>query len=176
MALGTFAAGAYTSSYTHPSVSAASLGITRDGYTISWRQSEEVLDKSDVYGRTEIETFHLGLQVSISAIFHEWRQSIINLSTPQTAGAVLKPLTAGYLGNGIVGILGTAQAGALVLTATANTPAATNGWATVTIPYVKLANDFPVDILLAPEHRTVPFRGRIFPYEDSTIVKFFSQT
>lgn len=176
MALGTFAAGAYTSAYTHPSVSVASLGITRDGYSISWRQNEEVLNKSDAYGATEIETFHLGLNVAISAVFHEWLQTVLNLSTPQTAGAVLKPLTAGYLGNGIIGVLGTAKAGALVLTATAGTPAATNGWASLTITYVKLADGFPVELLLGPEHRTVPFRGRIFPYDDGGTIKFFSQT
>ncbi len=81
-----------------------------------------------------------------------------------TPHATLLPILASAFDNGIVGVQATDKAFSIVLTALANTPAATNGFATATAPYVKLAGNAPVQALLGPEKRTASFRGNVYPY------------
>lgn len=51
----------------------------------------------------------------------------------------------------------------LILTALAGTPAATSGPATITLPKVILRENFPVNILFAPELRVIPISQRVYP-------------
>lgn len=160
-ALGAFAAGPYTALVTTPGQSAAAGGLLQDGWVLEWTLLEQVLDKSDAYGRTQIESFHQGLNAAISAIFHEWKALELRLLTPQ---ANMLPILATRMDVGQVGMQGSDQASAMVLTAVAGTPAALVGPATVTISKVRQVGETPIQALLGPEKRTTAFRGRILPY------------
>lgn len=181
MALGVFAAGPYSAVATSPGVSPGSIGLLQDGWTLEWTILEQLLDKSDAYGRTLIETFHQGLRVAISAIFHEWKAQELRMVTPQMLAAVANylPVGATNMDAGVMGAQGSDQASSLVLTALAGTPAATVGPASATFSKVKQQGDSPIGVLFGPEHRQIPFRGHVLPYTRSNAqggISFWSAT
>jgi hypothetical protein len=161
MALGAFAAGQYTAAATTPGSSSAAVGLLEYGWMLDWTILEQVLDKTDAYGRTPIETFHQGIRAGIAAVFHEWKAVELRMLTPH---APMLPVGATRLDHGIPGTQGTDQAAGLVLTALASTPAATIGPASVTISKVKQQGDAQIQALFGPEKRTANYRGMIFPY------------
>lgn len=176
MALGVFAAGPYTAAATTPGQSAGAVGLLQDGWILEWTILEELLDKTDAYARTTIETFHQGLQVFLSAVFHEWKAVELRLLTPH---APMLPVGATRMDHGIPGVQGTDQAASIVLTALAGTPSATVGPATATFSKVKQAGDSPISRLFGPEHAVMPFRGRVFPFTQGGAVggvSFWSAT
>lgn len=126
---------------------------------------EQVLDKTDAYARTEIETFHQGLRVALAGIFHEWKALEMRLLTPHYAG--LLPVGVTNMDMGIPGTQGTDQASSIVLTALAGTPAVTIGPASATFAKVKQMGDVPINRLFGPEKSVQGFRGRVFPYTRS---------
>lgn len=147
---------------------------------LEWSVLQEELAKSDAFGRTKIETFHQGMRVALSAIFHEWKAAEVRLMTPQMLFAVANYLPVGVTNFdvGIMGSYGTDMSSSLVLTALPGSPSATVGPASATFPKVK-QGDGPVSILLGPEHRTMNFRGDVFPSVRSNAqggVSFWSAT
>jgi hypothetical protein len=172
MALGTFCAGAYLGTYAKPSGSPLSLGISLNGFTVSHRVMRERLDQSDQFGKMLVEQFEQGISISLSAVFHERLQAVVNAVYPwQTIG----PTGAQTISAPTIGKQASDEAGQVVLTVTAGTPSATNGPATMTFPLVILDPDFPVEILWGPEHATIPFRAEVMPYLQTT-VKFATST
>lgn len=171
MALGTFVAGRYTSTYTAPGDSARSLGIMRDGYYISWALIRELMDKTDAYGRGAIEGFYQGVNVSISAIAKEWLLGVLTASAPFNGFTVVSG--ADSFEYGTVGKQDTDNAGILVLTSTAGTPAAASP-TTLTATYA-IQDDQQVQHLYGPEHRSTPLNFRVYPYSSSGI-KLFTTT
>ena len=161
MALGVFAAGPYSAVATTPLNSPAAVGLLQDGWILEWTLLEELLNKTDAFARTLIETFHQGLSVQISGIFHEWKAVELRMLTPH---ANMLPVGATRMDMGIPGVQGTDIATSLVLTAMAGTPAATVGPATATFPKVKQAGDASITRLFGPEKAIAAFRGHIFPY------------
>ena len=148
------------------------MGITLNGFTVAHRVLREVLDRSDQFGRMTVEKFDQGIQVSLAMVFHERLQAVMNIEYPwQTIG----PTGAQTVSAPTVGGQASDQAGQVILTVTAATPAATNGPATMTFPKVILDEDFPVEMLYGPEHQTIPFRGEVMPYVSSG-TKFFTST
>jgi hypothetical protein len=133
---------------------------------IGWAIMEELLNKTDVYGRTLIESFHQGCRMNVSAIFHEWRTIETSVVTPQDNIAANVPST---FAGGVIGRLGTDTSFSLLLNAYANTPAATNGPASLLIPQVRLQGDYTVGLLFGPEHRVIPFQGNVFPIADNAV-------
>ncbi len=169
--LGTFAAGYYSGIVQFRTngvlQSGVSLGLSQDGAFLGWSVLQERLDKTDRFGQMLVETFHQGCRMSVSAIFHEWKNTEIGLITP--AGRLTSSGDNRWI-NGLVGELGTSQSCALTLTATANTPAATNGPVSISFPYLQLQGDQPVGLLFGPEHRVIPFSGQVFGYYDGEVV------
>ena len=169
--LGTFIAGRYSGTYQAPSDSARTLGICEEGWRVRWRMRNDVIDKTDAYGAMVVEAFNLGALVNIRGVFKE----------PMLAG-VLKAVApySGWAGTGAssfapgtVGAADTDNAGILVLTATASTPAAASP-ATLTATYAMQQEDDDVEMLFGPQHRVAPFNFRVFLNYSTS--KFFSST
>lgn len=163
MALGTFAAGAYTGIYTPPGGSPVPLGITQEGYKISWRRYLEKLNRSDSYGRSTIETFDQGLDVFVSTTFHERKEGPMRIVSPWNYVAATG---ATNVRLGVIGKQGSDQAGSLALAVIAGTPSATNGPATMTISLLQL-DEQSVDFVFDAQHQMIPFMGQVLPYYDS---------
>lgn len=173
MALGTFVAGPYTGTYTHPSGSPITLGITRQGYNISLQHLMQNIEESDAYGRTLIEQIYQGSNCFLDYEVMEWlAQPLRSLLPFQATGMPVSG--AGTMMLGTIGALGSAVAGATILTAVASTPAATKP-ATLTASYSMIHEGFDVRWTLGPNHRTIPLRFRVYPYSD-TGIKFFTVT
>lgn len=168
--LGTFAAGFYSGIVQFRDSNVLQdpvlIGLTQDGMFLGWAVLEERLDKTDRFGSMLVETFHQGCRMAVSCIFHEWKDTEIGLITP---AARLTHAGNNRWINGLVGTLGTAQACALTLTATPNTPAAQNGPVAISFPYLKLRGDSDVGLLFGPEHRVIPFQASVFGYYDGEV-------
>lgn len=171
MALGTWVAGRYSGTTQYPAGSAVTMGILRDGWTVSWQNHKQVLAQTDAYGRSPIEAFYQGTSVFVSGIAKEWLANVIKSINPINGWAGTGAAT---FSMGTISVQDTDTAGILVLTATTGTPAATSP-ATLTATYAILQEDFDVSLLFGPEQREMPFRFRIYPYSSSGI-KFFTTT
>ena len=174
MALGTFVAGPYTATYYAPSDSARSLGIMEQGYNVGYSMRRQILARTDTYGETPIEGFYQGAEVNIQGTATEWLAGVMKAINPYNTWNGSVAAAAGTFSLGQVGKADTDNAGVLVLTATAGTPASASP-ATLTATLALLAENFDVSMLFGPEHRKMPWRFRIYPYL-STTVKFFTPT
>lgn len=171
--LGSFVAGRYSAAITYPAVSAKSLGIMEEGYRIGWRYFKDVIRKTDAYGHSPIEAFHLGLEVFISGVAKEWLEGVLRTIA---IGTTWMGTGAGQNFNlGVIGRADTDNAGALVLTATALTPAAASP-ATLTAALCHQVEEDDPNLLFGPEHRTMPYRFRVYPYDNAGTIRFFSST
>lgn len=170
--IATLVAGRYAGSITYPSDTARALGILEEGFRLSWAFKKDVVGKSDAYGQSVIEKFHLGVNMHISGVFKEWITGV--LKTITTYGAWAGTGASSFV-MGTIGKADTDNAGSLVLTATAGTPAASSP-ATFTAALCMLTEDFDVDLLFGPEHRVMPFRMQVFPYDSSGTVRYATST
>lgn len=168
--LGTFVAGRYSGVITYPAGSPLSLGILEEGWNIRWQHKKDYINRTDAYGDTTIEAFHQGLDMWVSGVAKEWLSGVIKTIQPFGGWA---GTGASNMALGTIGVADTDNAGILVLTATAGTPAATSP-ASVTFTYA-IQDENDVDMLFGPRHRTMPFTLRIYPYYSSAI-RFFSST
>lgn len=168
MALGTFAAGAYSGTYTPPAGSALPLGITQAGYTLSWKNHQRAIAGSDVYGDSTVDKVDRGLDVFLSAVFWERKAGPMAIVSPFNQMAANGAVN---IDMGIRGKLATETAGQVVLTVTAGTPSATNGPATLTLPLVRLSDGL-TSFVFDSVHQTIPFDGQVFPYAASTNTRF----
>lgn len=168
MALGTFVAGRYSSTW-----NSGSLGLIEKGYRFSFQVIKDMIANTDAYAGMVIDAIYQGItNVFVQANSKEWTTTVLAAVTPYSA---MVDTGAGFLGPGVIGRLDTGIAQALVLTATTGTAAASSP-ATMTATYSILAENFNVEWLLGPEHRIVPIRFRIYPYDDTGTIKYLTVT
>lgn len=143
-----FICGRYTAT-----LGASALGQTADGYRVSHTLFKRGIT-GDALARTVQDRIVQGAAMSISARLIEY-----NAAGVQNA---FWPLSATIYDMGVIGRLDSAIADSLVLTVVAGTPAALVP-ATATFLLTTLAEDFPVELLFAPDLREVPIRFDILP-------------
>lgn len=129
--------------------------------------------RASLYGKQVIDTIDDGMTQFIILMMKEWNTNAKKVFYPNAA-------TAGTGGtHGKAGRLNSALSKALVLTALAGTPAATEGPVTRTYNYAKLAGGHNMRLTFGPEERNVPVVFRIFPEEvtsGSKTTKYFADT
>jgi hypothetical protein len=165
--LGTFVAGRYSGT-----LNAVDIGITEDGYHLRWKFEKDPVNKTDAYGSTLIESFYQGANVWCGGVFKEFKAGVIAAVSPYNTWANVGAVN---FDLGIIGRADTGIATALVLSATAGTPAAVNP-ATLTAQVVQ-DDSAQVEQNFGPTHRKTPFLFRLYPTNPSgVIIRFFSTT
>jgi hypothetical protein len=166
VALGTLIAGRYSCTW-----NAVDTGYTRTGFELEFQYKHEVLDESDLYGLTTVDAVTRGCDGFLSATLREYKAG---------STALLWPVGGGVLGKVFstakpAGLLASDQALALVLTSTANTPAAAAP-ATLTASKAWIAPNYNPRIILDSRLREVPIRMQLFPYASASDIILFSTT
>ncbi len=164
MAVETFIAGAYTSTY-----NSVGTGITADGYTLDQQSSAEMIDDTDVYGQSAIDAIYRGGNCFITFTSNAYKAGSITPFWPWGALGVMSTTSAP------IGRLATDVASAHVLTSTANTPAAAAP-ASLTASEAILAPNNNASLVFSSKLRQVPVRLQYFPYVDSTTIRWFAIT
>lgn len=171
MALITVVAGAYTATY-QPNAgngasgaggSPANLGLlTDDGWELSWQAFSEEVRNTDGYARTLLDLIYQGADWRFRARFKEYSAAVMNLAWPWgKATGNLAPVLSNTTST--IGRRGTDVAGSLVLTATANTPAAGNP-ATLTCGFTILSPNNNFSMNFTSRVREVPAELVLLPY------------
>lgn len=160
MALDTFVSGAYSSAY-----NSVSVGITQGGFELQQESRGEDIAESDVYGRTIIDSVYQGGNVYLQFESLAYKAGSISPFWPWS--------TLGRLG--IIGRLASDVAVAMVLTATAGTPAAAAP-ATLTGSKSILSANYNGRLLFHSRLRTVPVRLQLLPYDSGGNIIWFSTT
>jgi len=164
MALGTYISGAYTGTY-----NATAIGQTNDGYTLSVGAKAEMIDSSDAYANTTLDFVWRGGQARMRFTAKEFTAGNQAILWPYGSFGVLSST------SGPVGRLASDIAAAFVLTATANTPAATSP-ATQTASKAILSPDYETQTLFDSRLRQLPIELMLLPYTSSSNVIFASRT
>lgn len=156
-----FIAGAYTATY-----NAKALGQSADGIRFS-HQFFKRLITGDLGGDTPQDAIYRGReQMGSFRLIEAAKTAIPDLVDPY-ASTVGTPWTLGQIGlldvRGAGGGSPVARCKPIVLTAVTGTSAATDMQATITFALAILAENFPVEWLLAPDLREVPIRVRMYP-------------
>lgn len=146
-----FIAGAFTAT-----IGGNTIGQAQEGFTIEWFSNQQPIT-GDVSGRTPQDHVLQNIEVFVEVTLMEWNATgAQSLFWPFNATLGTGPII-GSLASGIAFL-------PLVLTAVAGTPAAgiaaQDLW---TFPDVQLQEGFPVRILLAPAHRDIVLRLRVYP-------------
>lgn len=157
-----FVAGQYTATY-----NAKALGQTADGFRLS-HQFLKRLVTGDAGGDTPQDAIYRGREQFVAfRLIEALAEGIADLVEPYAATAGTA-LTLGVIGR--TDVRGSANettpdpiVKSLILTAVTGTTAATGGPATITLPLSILAENFPVEVLFAPDLREVPVRMRVYP-------------
>lgn len=145
MSLGTFVAGRYSGAR-----GGSDLGITEQGWEVGWQTAFEDVQESDKFGAMLIESVYRGVtNVSVTLVALEYLASVMGAAWPGTLGQ-----------PGVIGRLATAMAASLVLTATANTPAAASP-ATLTAART-LVLPQSVRMAMNSKLRKIPFGMRVY--------------
>lgn len=146
-----FIAGRYTAT-----LAASSLGQTAKGIKTSHSFSKRLVT-GDAGGDTKQDAVYRGsADVLADMILLEYNAA--------AARAAFWPYASTFLDLGIIGRMDVASniAAALVLTAIAGTTAAATP-ASMTLTYAILMENFPVELLFAPDLREVPLKLRLYP-------------
>ncbi len=161
MALDTFIAGRYAGTY-----NAVDVGITEQGYEIQQEAKAQAIEESDAYGQSIIDLVYRG-----GNVFLQFE------SKAYKAGSLTPFWPWGSLGvMGVIGRLASNVAAAMLLTATAGTPAAAAP-ATLTGTSSILAPNNPARLLFNSVLRTVPVRLLVLPYDSGGgVIKWFVTT
>ena len=143
-------AGAYTATW-----NSNSLGISEQGYKLSQDVKEELINRTDQYAQTTLDSIFQGVDW-----FAEW--TFMEYSAAGLAGAISPHASLGQLGtigrSAITSLVKT-----LVFTSTSGTPAA-SAPATLTGNCTKLAGGQSVNFSLDSSLRKVPIRMQLYPY------------
>lgn len=146
-----FIAGGYTATW-----NSQALGQAAAGYRLSHEVFRRLV-RGDTYAETPQDGIYRGAEVSLAFTMIEYDAAGLqgikwpyNVSTKWTVGTVGRADVAGSLAK------------ALVLTAVAGTPAAATP-ATLTLTLSILHENFPVEVLFAPDLREIPLRMRVYP-------------
>lgn len=161
MALGTFVAGAYTSTY-----NSVAIGITKEGYRLRFQFLKRLIDKSDQYGDTILDAVYRGANVNLTLQAIEYKAGTTGPAWPYAALGVL----------GTIGRLDSALAQSVVLTATSGTPAAAAP-ATWTGAKCIIGENNNVEWVYDSSNREVPIGFRVYPYDaGSGAIKFWVES
>lgn len=138
----------------------ASLGVAERGFTVDWQSSGQAITNTDAYADAVVDGIYRGCNAFISTVLMEWTERGLAAVTPW---AELKHQGVDALEVGIPGRRWCELAGALILTAQAGSSAAGKP-ATLTALYVMLSEGHNVSLIFGPEHRKIPARWRLLPY------------
>lgn len=156
MSLGTFVGGPYVTAY---GSGPTSIGLTEDG--IRYRQAiHKAAVRADAYGDSVIDEFYRGGDVHLTLVGLEYGAGLKALLYPFSP-------TPGQIGKmGLVGRSVESQiASAIVLSAIAGTPAATNP---ASLTAAKACIEGEVDFELAARLRRIPVTMRCYPYTSNS--------
>ena len=145
-----FIAGGYTATW-----NSLALGQTADGYRLTHQVFKRLIT-GDTYAETPQDAVYRGAEVSLAFRLIEYDAAAVQ--------TMKWPYNATKWTIGTVGTIdvGSSLVKSLVLTAVAGTTAATVP-ATITASKAILHENFPIEILLAPDLREVPMRLRLYP-------------
>lgn len=156
-----FVAGGYTATY-----NAKALGQAAEGFRLDHRFYKRLVT-GDAEGDTVQDSIYRGREQRFSCrLIEALEAGIPDLTEPYSSprGTVGTQGTIGVMDiRNDGGVSPTALALSLVMTAVAGTSAAEDGPATITMPLTQLLEDFPVEVLYAPDLREVPIQCRVFP-------------
>lgn len=148
--MATFAAGTMTATW-----NALALGQTADGFRIVHQLFKRMI-LGDLMAESPQDAVLRGAELAIAFRLIQYDAAAIQ--------TIKWPLSATKWDMGVVGRtdVGSAVAKSLVLTAVVGTPAAALP-ATMTCLLSVLHENFPVEILVAPDLKEVPLRLRVYP-------------
>lgn len=151
MALATFIAGAYTATY-----NSVSTGPSKDGYRLTMTNSQQLIEESDTYGGSLIEMIYRGgsMRIGFTALAYS---SGVNCLWPY--GATLYTLATA---SAPIGRLASDVALSFVMSATANTPAASTP-ASITATKAIIPAGFSTELLYDSRLREVPVQLQFIP-------------
>lgn len=154
-------AGAYTVTW-----NAVSIGVAlKEGSEIEIVPKVNALAGSDTYGESTYDLLYRGVDVFYSTTSLEYKAGSTGPSVPFAALGLM----------GVIGQLGSGVAQALVMTATAGTPAAASP-ATLTAAAAVLAPGFSPKYLFDSRLREAPIKLQFLPTTISSAVKHFVLT
>lgn len=142
----------------HSTWNGSYLGATEDGYEVEHTFYSEPI-RGDNLGDAIQDEIHRGCDVYVNFTCIEWSKAIAGAGT---AGGPISWPQAAARAAGVIGDVLSDGAGALVLTATANTPSATAP-ATMSFTKTTLARNFPVRVVYASRLRRLPLRMIAYP-------------
>jgi hypothetical protein len=122
--------------------------------------------RSDKFGDARWERFASGIDIDISAVFHEWRAQELKLLTVTGLLTPLAPTGANVIQPVHPGAEATATSAIMVLSSISNTPANANSFATITFHAVTVDEDFQLGWNLGPDKAVWPFKGVVWPISD----------
>ena len=148
-----FIAGGYSCTW-----NALAIGQTADGYRLTHQVFKRLIT-GDTYAETPQDAVYRGAEAAIAMRLIEYDAAAVQtIKWPYGTGATPK-WTLGLIGGLDVA---SSLVKSLVLTAIVGTTAATVP-ATLTASKTILHENFPVEILFAPDLREVPLRLRLYP-------------
>jgi hypothetical protein len=162
--LGTYIDGAYAGTY-----NSVAIGPTENGWRLRKTMSGQAIDESDQYGNTLIDFFYRGGSCRLSCDAQEYKAGTIAPFWPW--GSMGQVITTANP----IGIRASDVAKAVVLTSTANTPAAAAP-ASLTATYAVMAPGQDVNLDFHSKLRTVPIILQLLPYASSSNTVWFILT
>jgi hypothetical protein len=177
MALGKFTAGPYTASHTPAGGSPAAIGLTEDGWRVRLRLLGEEISRSDAYGMSLLDSVYQGARAVATCTFIEWDTDELAMAMPWSAWLPVGTTKLIVVNTaGPIGRLASDKAGSLVLTAQANTPAATNGPATLTMGKLIAMPNQDIDVYMGPGHRKFAMNFDLLLYLSTSDYILYSGT
>ncbi|VTT96563.1 unnamed protein product [Gemmataceae bacterium] len=165
MALDTFVAGSATGA-----LASVALGLMKDGYKIQTVTKAQAIDETDGFAQTTLDFIYRGQDAFVAFQCRAWKAGPKLAIVPWTG--VLGKISSAAVP---VSSLASAVARTLVLTATANTPAALDP-ATLTAPGSILVPGFQAEWALDSRLREVPVRLQLLPYVSGSDLWHFALT
>lgn len=167
MSIAAVVAGSYSGTW-----NSVALQYTRQGFTLHWNLKVERVEESDLYGLSLIDLIYRGAQVMVDCIGKVYGAGVTGplAAWTGTFGTV-------YSAASPIGQLGSGIAKALVLTAVANTPAATAGniaTFTAALTMIRADNDF--QLILDSRGRDVPLSWDVLLKDTAGTGTFFATT
>jgi len=149
--LGSFVAGRYSASW-----DSEDIGITKNGYELKFSEKAHLINRSDMFQQTLLETIQAGGDWTLSCEGMEWKAGPLDILTQFQ----------GTLGDvGTISELGSANGVALTLTVTADTSAANAGDAinTLMAESAILQPGCDISLLFDSTLREFPIRVQLLP-------------
>lgn len=144
-------------------------GFTQNGYTLSRENHQELINESDLYGETIIDTVYRGGDTFIQFISRVYKAGSLTPWWPWGANIGELWNTVGVTPISRLGSVVASGFSAFVLTAVVATPAAASP-ATLTAPLAILAPGYNTELLFDSRARNVPIRLLCLPQEPSPMV------